>query len=204
MSENVIIEIIKIVPSLFLYLIIAILLIRLYRPFVKQLLPKLSNFKAFGIEIGFIKKELKAATHDYGMQFNDAKGQALLKRLEDYDVKRAVKILWIDDNVNRTPSERKILDNLGMTSDFAVSSAEAKQKIQQKYYDLVISDIYRGDNPSEGVEFLQQLENEGIKHPPFIFSIADLQKEKGTPPYAFGITNDPVELFHLIMDILAR
>lgn len=203
-NQEILIEIIKIIPSVFIYFIIGILLLKLYRPFVQQLLPKLANFKAFGVEIGFIKKELKAATHDYGMKFNDAKGQALLKRLEKYDRTKEVQILWIDDNIKNNQTERKILSNLGMISDFAASSEEARIKIKKNHYDLLISDIFRKDNPMEGVEFLKKLHEEDIPFPPCIFNIAKLERDKGIPPYTFGITNNPVELFHLVLDALAR
>ncbi|MEL6718039.1 MAG: hypothetical protein AAFP82_04930 [Bacteroidota bacterium] len=92
-NQDIIIELIKILPSLSLYFIIAILLIKLYDPFKQQLLPKLTNFKAFGVEVGFLKEEIKAVTKHYGMIFNDAKGQALIKRLKHYDQTQAVDIL---------------------------------------------------------------------------------------------------------------
>ncbi|MEM9885639.1 MAG: response regulator [Bacteroidota bacterium] len=203
-EQRIIIEIIKIIPSVLLYLIIGILLIKLYRPFKDQLLPKLANFKAFGIEVGFIKQELKAATKGYGITFNDEKGKALLKRLQNYDRRRMIQVLWIDDNLNAARSERRILNDLGISCLQVTSSAEAKAELQRQAYDIVISDIYRKDNPSEGVEFLAQLAQEEIDIPPFLFNIANLQPEKGTPPYAFGITNQPVELFHLILDVLDR
>jgi len=203
-NQNIIIELIKILPNLFLYFIIAILLIKLYKPFKHQLLPKLTNFKAFGIEVGFLKEELKAATKHYGMTFNDTKGQALLKRLESYDRSRVVNILWIDDNLNSGRKERKILSDLGISCYQVISSEEALIELEKRSYDLVVSDIYRVNNPSEGIDFLKQLIARHKDIPPFIFSIANFEPERGVPPYAFGITNQPVELFHLILDILDR
>jgi len=203
---EIIIEIIKILPSLFLYFIIAILLIKLYKPFKNQLLPKLTNFKAFGIEVGFgfLKEELKAATQHYGMTFNNQKGQALLKRLETYDTNRAVNILWIDNDLNSGRKERKILSDLGMSYYQVVNSIEATEELQKRSYDIVVSDIHRENNPSEGTDFLEKAMRQNQDIPPFIFSIANFEPERGVPPYAFGITNQPVELFHLILDILDR
>lgn len=203
-NTEIIIALIKILPSLFLYFIIAILLIKLYKPFKNQLLPKLTNFKAFGIEVGFLKEELKAATRHYGMTFNDQKGQALLKRLERYDTKRTVNILWIDNDLNSGRKERKILSDLGMSCYQVVSSREAMEELQKRSYDIVISDIDRENNSSEGTDFLSSLMHQKIDTPPFIFSIANFEPERGTPPYSFGITNQPVELFHLVLDILDR
>lgn len=197
-------EIIKALPSLLFYSILGILLWKLYKPFVNQLLPKLTNFKAFGIEIGFIKQELKQASINYGVEFNDGKGQALIKRLEHYDTKRNVKILWIDDNPNSNQYENRILKEFRIISEFASSSEQARKYLTSGVYDIVISDIKRKDNPSEGVEFLKQLELENVPYPPFIFNIGNLNPDLGTPPYAFGITNNPVELLHLVLDVLDR
>ncbi|MEM8526219.1 MAG: response regulator [Bacteroidota bacterium] len=202
--QEIIIALIKILPSLFLYLIIAILLIKLYKPFKNQLLPKLTNFKAFGLEVGFLKEELKATTKHYGMTFNDNKGHALLERLERYDRTRVISILWIDDNLNSGRKERKILSDLGISCYQVVSSEEAMEELQKRTYDVVISDIYRESNPSEGTDFLSKAMTQNQDLPPFIFSIANYEPERGTPPYAFGITNQPVELFHLILDVLER
>ena len=204
MEKDILIEVIRIIPSLVLYSILGILLWALYKPFVQQLLPKLANFKAFGVEIDFLKNELKVATVNYGLAFNDLKGQALLKRFARWDTARKVRVLWIDDTITSNKYELNILDSLGITSNFAHSSEEAREKLQQTQYDLVISDISRKDNPAEGVEFLAAYAPAHPAHPPFIFNIANFDKAKGTPPYAFGITNNPVDLFHLIMDILDR
>ena len=37
-----------------------------------------------------------------------------------------------------------------------------------------------------------------------IFYVGSLDKEKGTPPGAFGITNRPDELTHCVLDVLER
>ncbi|MEM0991485.1 MAG: response regulator [Bacteroidota bacterium] len=202
--QAIIIEVIKVFPSVLLYLILGILLFKLYRPFKEQLLPKLANFKAFGIEVGFIKEKLQAATKNYGIKFNDEKGKALLRRLQNYDRTRKAHVLWIDDDLKAGRNERRILNDMGITCYQVTNSDEALKEIQNESYDLIVSDIYRQDNPSEGVDFLEQLVAKKISFPPIIFSIANFQPEKGTPPFAFGITNQPVELFHLILDVLER
>ncbi|MEN0045548.1 MAG: response regulator, partial [Bacteroidota bacterium] len=174
------------------------------KPFKNQLLPKLTNFKAFGIEVGFLKEELKAATKHYGMTFNNQKGQALLKRLEKYDTSQTVNILWIDDNLKSGRKERKILSDLGISCYQVISSEEAMEELKRRSYDIVVSDIHRENSPSEGTDFLEKARIQNQELPPFIFSIANFEPERGVPPYAFGITNQPVELFHLILDVLDR
>tara|TARA_Y100001933_G_C18820163_1_gene488881 strand:+ start:131 stop:286 length:156 start_codon:yes stop_codon:yes gene_type:complete len=47
------------------------------------------------------------------------------------------------------------------------------------------------------------MEDEGIQTP-IIFYISKLEKDKGTPPYAFGITNRFDELIHLTLDCFSR
>lgn len=39
---------------------------------------------------------------------------------------------------------------------------------------------------------------------PVVFYVGEVDPKKGTPVYAFGLTNRPDELVHLILDILER
>ncbi|HSE82988.1 MAG TPA: hypothetical protein VLB01_00400 [Thermodesulfobacteriota bacterium] len=70
-------------------------------------------------------------------------------------------------------------------------------------YDVVISDMARGDNTTAGLEFLNELRKED-KTTPVIFYVGVFNLEKGIPPQAFGITNRPDELLHLTLDALER
>lgn len=133
--------------------------------------------------------------------------QALEERLFYLGEKIELKALWIDDNPKLVEKERALLGKLGVES-FLVSSTEgAKDYIQNNanQVDLIISDISRNENYSEGLEFTEWLYkvSPGFNRK-VIFYIMDLDLSRGVPAYAFGITNSIVELIHLVVDLAQR
>ncbi|RIK52506.1 hypothetical protein DCC62_32900, partial [candidate division KSB1 bacterium] len=104
-----------------------------------------------------------------------------------------VRVLWIDDNLDSLRNERKMLERLQVDIDLALNDAEAQKLLRSGKYDLILSDIARGNDSTAGLKFLQEY-GKTKKRVPFIFYIGTLSPEKGVPPYAFGITNRPDEL----------
>jgi hypothetical protein len=41
-------------------------------------------------------------------------------------------------------------------------------------------------------------------HKPTVFTVGQYDPDRGTPPYAFGITNQIDELLNLLFDVLER
>ncbi len=113
------------------------------------------------------------------------------------------KILWIDDEPHFQINERTQLEEIGVEFDIAVNEDEARGLIRNIEYQLIISDIARPGREKNGLDFLKELV-ESRHRIPYIFYISDLDKSRGTPPYAFGITNSLYELFHLVMDLIER
>ena len=87
--------------------------------------------------------------------------------------------------------------------DIAKSTEEAIEMLRNGRYDLVLSDMARGQEATAGLQLLKQLRdtNKGI---PVILYIGVVNPEKGVPAGAFGITNRPDELLHLTLDALER
>ena len=114
-----------------------------------------------------------------------------------------LRALWIDDNPPCVLSEQRLLTALNVQIDSAFSSENAELMIKNVPYDFIVSDLNRNGNVHEGYEFLKELFAQNIRIPT-IFYITKMHEEKGVPPYAFGITNRPTELLHLVMDIIER
>jgi len=68
---------------------------------------------------------------------------------------------------------------------------------------VIISDIARGDTADQGVRDLPLLRR-SAPETPVIFYVGKLDSHQGTPAGAFGITNRPQELLHLVLDALER
>ena len=61
----------------------------------------------------------------------------------------------------------------------------------------------RGDVPDEGLLLLRKAREEGFTQP-IIFMVGKFEPDRGTPPYAFGITNLVDEKLNLLFDALER
>ena len=75
--------------------------------------------------------------------------------------------------------------------------------LKTKNYELILSDIARNDINDEGLRFHKKLIDESI-YIPLVFYTGFVDKEKGVPPYAFGIADLPNELIHLVLDVIER
>lgn len=76
--------------------------------------------------------------------------------MEDYQIMKA-KILVIDDEPDITFTLKAILSKEGYAVDTAGGSAEAKEKMAQNDYDIILSDIVLGSET--GVDILREVKN---------------------------------------------
>ncbi len=134
----------------------------------------------------------------------DAQKEALFRRMAYIkDIKHDIHALWFDDTPDCELSELRLILALGIQLDRAETPEQAEKLIEKTSYDFIISDIWQQDNPKGGIEFFNYQVQKGIRIPT-IFYITKYTEERGTPPYAFGITNRPNDLLHLVMDVIER
>lgn len=201
MDRELIIELIKIVPTLLLYAVILIVFLRYRKSFVEGILPKISGFKVFGIEASFVREGIESAAraaNKIGVQASPS----LLNRLSHYP-KKTLRILWVDDHPDTVMYESGVLQSLGMMVEFARTSANAMERLGREKFQIVVSDIHRGDQAAAGLSLMGDMHTRDM-WPPMIFYVSELDKSKGVPAGAFGITDDPNELIHLVLDAAER
>lgn len=116
---------------------------------------------------------------------------------------RGATVLWIDDHPKSILWERRILQELGVRVAPAWSTEVALERLAEEPFDLIISDIARGDRADEGVRALPRL-REVQPDAPVVFYVADLDAERGPPAGSAGITDRTGELLHLVLDVLER
>ena len=150
-------------------------------------------------------KELDASITRKQMQLSDAQKNALVARMAAVkDRKTPIKALWLDDDFDAPElSEMRLIKALNVQLDRVFDENLAEKMMDETPYDLIISDMKRGDNSKAGIEFLQKLVAQN-KRLPMIFYLIAHTESRGTPPFAFGITNSPSELVHLVMDVIER
>ncbi len=210
LTDKLLLEVIKNLPAILWFVLACVIVLLFYKPIRHELLPNLSGFKAMGVEFSFVKNSITNAialaekSEQWQVTIPDEDEKRVLDRVKRHlALFQDVRVLWIDDNPDSLRNERKMLERLQVDIDLARDEAEAKKLLRGGKYDLILSDIARGDDNAAGLKFLQEY-SKTQKHVPFIFYIGTLSPDKGVPPYAFGITNRPDELLHLMMDALER
>ncbi|MEG4836573.1 response regulator [Microcoleus sp. B9-D4] len=115
-------------------------------------------------------------------------------------------VLWVDDNPHKNSYERQALEALGVSFVLAKSTDEALKKISKQRFDAIISDMGRPPDSQAGYTLLDQLRSSGDQTPFIIYAgsrdpehVAE-SRRRG----AIGCTNNPNELFEMVLSALAR
>ena len=211
--DEITVELIKLIPSLLWFLLVLIVLLVFYRPIRDDLLPSLTGFSAAGVELSFVRESIDAAVQlaqkspQWKVKISDKdKARAVNRARKHLEIFREAQILWVDDSPENNLNERKMFRKLNVLTDTARSTGEALRILQdasEDSYDVILSDMARDDHPTAGLEMLPALQQHNHQIP-VIFYIGVVDPAKGVPPGAFGITNRPDELLHLILDVLER
>lgn len=151
-----------------------------------------------------VSKEMGMAEQKQNVSMSEGQRDAVMERMARVKMlQRSASLLWICDNPSWNSREVNLLESIGLKVLTSTSTPEARQILGNQPIDIIVSDINRQGNPVEGLDFLKELSDSPLMRP-LIFYIADFDPSRGTPPYAFGITNWPNELLHLVMDIMER
>jgi CheY-like chemotaxis protein len=118
-------------------------------------------------------------------------------------VLEGARMLWVDDNPENSLYERAMFKSMGISIELATSTSAALAALQRGAFDVLVSDMERGWNPRAGLQLVEGLGDLG-NNPGVVFYIARLDRSRGTPAGAFGITNRPDELIHYVLDVLER
>ena len=203
MTKEIIIELIKIIPSVLWIIFIAVLLFVFYMPIKNVLIPQLSEFKAFGIEAKFIKEELTKAAYQNPEVKEKALDQVARRAQRIALIIQGAKLLLVNDIPEEMIHAQRILQSLGVVIDVARNTQTALTMMAQTDYDLIVSDMSRNGIPDEGLRFLKESIKRSV-YRPTIFTVANFDPSRGVPAYAFGITNRVDEMLNLIFDVLER
>jgi CheY-like chemotaxis protein len=203
-------KLVELIPSLLWFFLVVFILILFYRPIRDNLLPKLGSFKAMGVEILFAADSIDASVElaeknqQWKVKVFAVDKRRVLNRVKQHlNILKGAQVLWVDDYPENNINERRMFRQLETGIDIARSTQEALEILKNGRYDVVFSDMARGENAKAGLEFLEQFRKTD-KTTPVIFYIGVFDPEKGTPAQAFGITNRPDELLHLALDALER
>lgn len=168
---------------------------------VVELLSRVQKFNLAGVEIEF-RNTLEQAVESRQQTVPAVDlGHASRRLARSVELMRDARILWVDDEPENNRPEVSLFQDAGARVDIATTSEAALGALRRKSYDVIISDIARGDEADAGLILAGQLASDA-RSPPLIFYVDNVQKP--VPPAAFGITRRPDELLHLVLDVLAR
>jgi len=114
------------------------------------------------------------------------------------------RILWVDDNPGNNVELVRLLRSAGADVDVTVSTEAALRVLTPRSHDLVISDMKR---PDEGIDdgagwhLVDRMRDRDIDVPVIVYTFGgDGRRIHGV----FGVTDNPYELIHLVMDVMER
>jgi CheY-like chemotaxis protein len=116
-------------------------------------------------------------------------------------------VLWVDDHPANNAYEQRAFEALGLRFTWALSTDEALDQIAEHRFAAIISDMGRRDGPREGYVLLDRLRKEGDRTPFFLYTASNTpeHKREARAHGAFGATNNPHELFEMVIKVvLAR
>jgi len=123
-------------------------------------------------------------------------------------IRRAGKatVLWVDDRPNNNINERQSLEALGVTFVLSTSTEDALEKLKQRSFDAIISDMGRPPDPQAGYTLLDKLRAIGDRTPFIVYagSRAPEHRAEARRRGALDCTNRPGELFELVLSALGR
>lgn len=113
------------------------------------------------------------------------------------------RILWVDDNPQNNSSLTLLFREFSMEVETALSTEEALAKLRSRSYDILITDLGRGEDPDAGNTLLQELTRLGNEIPAIVHSTSSRIKE-GIDPRAFAATGSANEVVHYVIDLMER
>jgi CheY-like chemotaxis protein len=150
-----------------------------------------------------VKEELDRAAEKQPVGTEQSRDQVARRAARLSSIISGSKILLVNDIPSEMYYVIKLYESLGITVTVATTSTEALSLLAANSYDLVVSDMRRGSVVDEGIRFLNDMRTKGL-YRPTILTPGYFEPERGTPPYAFGITNRVDELLNLTFDVLER
>ena len=205
-------DVLEVLPGLIWAGLAAFLVIRFHRPIRDDVLPRLTGVKVMGVQLDLRSDEVQKAVESVprkDVRYPPAAGAAIVSRAErSTPVLRDAGVLWIDDNPQNNLTDRRLLHRLGVFVETVISTEDALAALSRtsstgEGFDVIVSDLARPADPVTGEAMVERLRLAGFGNP-VIYYIGHADPTRPNPAGAFGLTDRPDELLHLVMDALER
>jgi CheY-like chemotaxis protein len=150
-----------------------------------------------------VQEQLDRIPQRDAVSTQDGRSQIARRIARAQNLLKGARILVVNDVPEEMDAVMGMLRALDVQVNVATSSDDALSMLSGDAYAVVISDMSRDGVDDEGLKFLARTRHAGLRVP-VIFSLARFDPSRGTPPFAFGITNRIDELLNLVCDALER
>ncbi|WP_077060343.1 response regulator [Streptomyces sp. MP131-18] len=204
MSEAIWIKLIDTVPSALWVAFAATMYFTLRGTIVGRMVPRMTAFRAMGIEVELASELLDRASAGNDTAVSATDRRTALGRLEHAaEFLRGGTLLWVDDHPEGNAPLVELFRTVGMTVDVVLSTEDAVPRIPRRPYDVIISDLDRDGDPQAGIKMLRELERYHIAVPVLIYT-RRFDPTKGVDRRIFAATTAPVDLVHYVIDLMER
>ena len=205
MDKEILVELIRISPTL-IWTLLVVLLLLAYRKPIGNMLSRLGKVKAFGVEAEFqeAREQLIKASQTYDAKWDEMELRSLIDRADRIrDWLDGSRVLWVDDLYLANANIFRFLNSYGVVIDTVKTTEEALTALKWagSAYEVVVSDMIRGDDPLAGIHMIEEMMRESIRKP-VIFLVLQLDRSRGTPMGAVAITDNPLTLLHNILNVV--
>ena len=113
-------------------------------------------------------------------------------------------VLWVDDRPENNIYERQAFETFGLEVTLALSTDEALEKISNRKFAAIISDMGRREGPEEGYKLLDTLRKRNNQTPFFIYAGSNdiIHKRETVRRGGQGSTNRAHELFKMVVQLV--
>jgi CheY-like chemotaxis protein len=143
-----------------------------------------------------------AAAEAHGQPRDKAAEQvrSALSQVTEVSLKR---VLWADDRPENNINELTALANLGFVTTTVASNTAAKVFLEKMTFDLVITDLGRGDTEDDGAQLVTYLHSARPKLPVVVYTInADASRSALEAAGARAVEDRPDALIDKILALV--
>ena len=205
MWQDVIVKVIETIPSMAWVLLATVAFFALR----SELLPLLRRTKSLSFPFGTAHfsegiELLQEGAAKTGTSVTPRQSRAVVGRLDHAaEALKDGRLLWVDDLPGNNRPIVELLQRAGMTIDLALDTEEGLTLLQRHQYDVVITDLRRGDDPQAGMRLIAEMSRLEIGVPILVFT-GSFDPMRGVHPEIFGYTTDVDALVHYVIDVMER
>jgi CheY-like chemotaxis protein len=203
MSDAVLTTLIETLPAILWVAFAVVVLLVLRHPLIQQL----SRLRTAATPFGSFDFEVASELVDRVAESRpDVKSSASSRRAVATRLEHATpflnggRILWVDDEPEGNRALIDLFERAGMTIRTARSTTEAGTELDHASFDLIITDMSRGNDSTAGIELVERW---GDQFPIILYAMR-FDPRKGVPAKLFAYTTSFDEVINFVVDVMER